>query len=170
LKNRDLKQQRKAFFFLFLSSILLVALDQWTKYLAVLYLKEKNPIIIIKGVFELSYLENRGAAFGLFQNHRYIFLCTTIIIMAGVLYVYWKIPKNKHFLPLQFIGIGVFSGAIGNMIDRLLHGYVVDFFYFSLIDFPVFNVADVYVTVSVAFLVVFLIFFYKEEEFSFLSR
>ncbi len=170
MKNRDLKQQRKAFFFLFLSSILLVALDQWTKYLAVLYLKEKNPIIIIKGVFELSYLENRGAAFGLFQNHRYIFLCTTIIIMAGVLYVYWKIPKNKHFLPLQFIGIGVFSGAIGNMIDRLLHGYVVDFFYFSLIDFPVFNVADVYVTVSVAFLVVFLIFFYKEEEFSFLSR
>lgn len=166
----DLKQQWKAFFFLFLSSILLVALDQWTKYLAVLYLKEKNPIIIIKGVFELSYLENRGAAFGLFQNHRYIFLCTTIIIMAGVLYVYWKIPKNKHFLPLQFIGIGVFSGAIGNMIDRLLHGYVVDFFYFSLIDFPVFNVADVYVTVSVAFLVVFLIFFYKEEEFSFLSR
>ena len=170
MKNRDLKQQRKAFFFLFLSSILLVALDQWTKYLAVLYLKEKNPIIIIKGVFELSYLENRGAAFGLFQNHRYIFLCTTIIIMAGVLYVYWKIPKNKHFFPLQFIGIGVFSGAIGNMIDRLLHGYVVDFFYFSLIDFPVFNVADVYVTVSVAFLVVFLIFFYKEEEFSFLSR
>ncbi len=170
MKNRDLKQQRKAFFFLFLSSILLVALDQWTKYLAVLYLKEKNPIIIIKGVFELSYLENRWAAFGLFQNHRYIFLCTTIIIMAGVLYVYWKIPKNKHFLPLQFIGIGVFSGAIGNMIDRLLHGYVVDFFYFSLIDFPVFNVADVYVTVSVAFLVVFLIFFYKEEEFSFLSR
>ncbi|MCI9539525.1 MAG: signal peptidase II [Lachnospiraceae bacterium] len=170
MKNRDLKQQRKAFFFLFLSCILLVALDQWTKYLAVLYLKEKNPIIIIKGVFELSYLENRGAAFGLFQNHRYIFLCTTIIIMAGVLYVYWKIPKNKHFLPLQFIGIGVFSGAIGNMIDRLLHGYVVDFFYFSLIDFPVFNVADVYVTVSVAFLVVFLIFFYKEEEFSFLSR
>ncbi len=170
MKNRDLKQQRKAFFFLFLSSILLIALDQWTKYLAVLYLKEKNPIIIIKGVFELSYLENRGAAFGLFQNHRYIFLCTTIIIMAGVLYVYWKIPKNKHFLPLQFIGIGVFSGAIGNMIDRLLHGYVVDFFYFSLIDFPVFNVADVYVTVSVAFLVVFLIFFYKEEEFSFLSR
>lgn len=170
MKNRDLKQQQKAFFFLFLSSILLVALDQWTKHLAVLYLKEKNPIIIIKGVFELSYLENRGAAFGLFQNHRYIFLCTTIVIMAGVLYVYWKIPKNKHFLPLQFIGIGVFSGAIGNMIDRLLHGYVVDFFYFSLIDFPVFNVADVYVTVSVAFLVVFLIFFYKEEEFSFLSR
>lgn len=169
MESRNFKQQRNSFLFLFISSILLVVFDQWTKQLAVSYLKGKEPIVLIKGVFELLYLENKGAAFGLFQNHRIIFLCTTVVIMAAVLYVYWKIPKNKHFFPLQVIGIGIFSGAVGNMIDRSLHGYVVDFLYFSLIDFPVFNVADIYVTVSTAFLVVFLIFYYKEEDFSFLT-
>lgn len=155
-------------FLLLAATLLLTALDQWTKLLAVRFLKDKSPVVLIKGVFELTYLENRGAAFGLFQNQRIPFLVLTVFVMAGIFYVYVRIPKCRRFLPVRIISAGLLSGAAGNMIDRLFHGYVVDFFYFRLIDFPVFNVADIYVTVSMAVLVIVWIFYYKEEEFDFL--
>ena len=69
-----------------------------------------------------------------------------------------------RFLPLQVCGVLVFAGAWGNCIDRLSHGYVIDFFYFILIDFPIFNVADIYVTVAAFVLVILLLFYYKEED------
>lgn len=152
-----------------LSVLALVALDQWTKHLAVLYLKDQEPVVIIRGVFELKYLQNRGAAFGLFQDQRIVFLTMTCIIMAAVFYIYRKLPANRRCLPLRVICIFILSGAAGNMIDRCIQGYVVDFFYFSLIDFPIFNVADIYVTVSAFFFLVLGLFYYREEDFSFLS-
>lgn len=167
-RNKTSGGSGRHLFLLLVATLLLTALDQWTKHLAVRFLKGKNPVILIKGVFELTYLENRGAAFGLFQNQRIPFLVLTMFVMAGILYVYVKIPKRGRFLPVRLISAGLLSGAAGNMLDRLFHGYVVDFFYFSLIDFPVFNVADIYVTVSMAILVILWIFYYKEEEFDFL--
>lgn len=154
---------------LLLSVLVLVALDQWTKHLAVLYLKDQEPIVLIKGVFELRYLENRGAAFGMFKNQRIVFLVLTTVIMAVLLYVYGRIPKERRYLPMKVLCIVILSGAVGNMIDRCLQGYVVDFLYFSLIDFPIFNVADIYVTVSAFVFLAFYVFYYKEEEFEFLS-
>lgn len=145
--------------------LVLVFLDQWTKYLAAAYLKGNAPIVILKNVFELSYLENRGAAFGIFQNQRWIFLILTFVIMMALLYLYGKLPAVKRYLPMRGCLIVVFAGALGNMIDRMINGYVVDFFYFKLIDFPVFNVADVYVTVTVIVAVFLFLFYYEEEEF-----
>ncbi len=169
MNNKNAKQNIKYLIYLLISVIILVVLDQWTKKLAVLYLKDKTPFVLIDGVFEFTYLENRGAAFGLFQNQRMIFLLITLAVMAVILYVYWKLPKTRRFLPLRLIGAGILAGAAGNMIDRLFYGYVVDFFYFRLIDFPVFNVADIYVTVSAFMMVILLIFYYKEDEFKFNS-
>lgn len=165
MKTEHTKQSLRALPILFCAVLLLTVFDQWTKRLAVLHLKGQGPIRLIDGVFELTYLENRGAAFGLFQDQRIIFLLITTVVVAVVLVLYWRLPKNKRFLPLQIIAAGILSGAAGNMIDRLLQGYVVDFFYFRLIDFPVFNVADIYVTVSAIVFVILLTFYYKDEEF-----
>lgn len=148
---------------------LLIWLDQWTKALAVNNLKNQNPIDVIPGVFQLHYLENRGAAFGMMQGQKWTFVVMTVLIMAGVMFLYQRIPEGKRFLPMRMIGVALVAGAIGNLIDRLVYGYVVDFFYVELIDFPIFNVADCYVTVSAFVLVFLLLFFYKDEELEFIS-
>ena len=150
--------------------ILLVLVDQFTKLLAIRFLKEQESIVILKDVFELQYLENHGAAFGIFQNQRYFFVIMTLIVFAVVAYFYSVTPSSKRYLPLRLCMIFLTAGAIGNFIDRLFHGYVVDFFYFSLITFPIFNVADIYVTGTFFVLVLLIFFYYKEEELMIYSR
>lgn len=150
--------------------ILLVLADQYTKLLAVRNLKDADPHIIIKGVFELFYLENKGAAFGLLQNQRIFFVIATIAAMCAAVYFYVLTPKEKKYLPLRICIIFLTAGALGNFIDRVFMGYVVDFFYFSLIDFPIFNVADIYVTVTFIILILLIFFYYKEEDMQVFSR
>ena len=141
----------------YISAILLVLVgvwfDQFTKTLAVDHLKGQDPFILIKNVFQFEYLENHGAAFGILQNKQIFFFIIVLII-----------SMTKKLLPLRICAVFIFSGAIGNFIDRLKLGYVVDFFYFKLIDFPVFNVADIYVTVGTFILAFLLLFYYKEED------
>lgn len=150
-------------------SIFLIWLDQLTKHLAVRMLGAGEPFVLIKGVFELRYLENRGAAFGVLQGKKLFFIIVTLIMILLLLYVYGKIPAEKRFFALHGICITLFAGAIGNFIDRILHNYVIDFFYFSLIDFPIFNMADIYVTCSLALFIVLLLFYYKESDMDRLS-
>lgn len=145
-------------------TVLMAALDQVTKWAAVIYLKGNQPIPLIKGVFELYYLENRGSAFGLMQGMRYFFLAMTVLVLILIPYIYYKIPMTPRFLLLRLDAVFFLAGAVGNAIDRVLHGYVIDFLYFSLIDFPVFNVADIYVSVSAFSLFALLFFYYKEED------
>ena len=152
-----------------LAAAVLVSLDQWTKYLAVLHLKGKNPIAVWEGVFELHYLENQGAAFGILQGQKGVFLICTAIVMALLIFYYNRLPAGKRFFGLRLVGVLLTAGAVGNLIDRMRFSYVVDFLYFKLIDFPVFNVADCYVTVGAALLAVLILFVYKDEELSFLS-
>ena len=141
-----------------------IFVDQWTKWLAVTHLKDKSAIELIKNIFELHYLENKGAAFGIMQNQQAFFLISGVFILVATTYIYQKMPQTKRFLLLRICLILIVSGAIGNMIDRLRFQYVIDFLYFKLIDFPIFNVADIYVTVSAIGLVVLILFFYKDEE------
>lgn len=147
----------------------LTAIDQWTKRLAVLHLKGQAPFVLWEGVFELDYLENRGAAFGIFQGQKAAFLICTVLILGLVALYYCRLPKGRRFAPTRLVGILLAAGAVGNMIDRAVNSYVVDFLYFKLIDFPVFNVADCYVTVGAALLALLILFYYKEEELEFFS-
>jgi signal peptidase II len=157
---------------LLLDAILLIVLivaDQITKYLAVENLKGNEPFVIINGVFELHYLENRGAAFGLLQNQKAFFVVIAVIILSVILYVLSKTPYHRIYIKLHVALVFIAGGAIGNLIDRIRLDYVVDFFYFKLINFPIFNVADIYVTFAAAALVILLLFVYEEADLEFLS-
>lgn len=143
---------------------LLLLADQLTKLWAVKILKPIGSIPIIRNVLEIYYVENRGAAFGIMQNKQWFFLIITVVVLAGLIWISGKIPEEKHFIPLRVCLYFVGAGAVGNMIDRIFRKYVVDFIYFSLINFPVFNVADIYVTVAAVLLVVLILFFYQEED------
>ena len=143
--------------------VLLLAADQYTKSLAVQYLKDQPSIELIPGVLELFYLENRGMAFGLLQDQYWLFAMMTVLFLIVMVIVFYKLPKTRRFLPLT-------AGAVGNFYDRFLNHYVVDFIYVSLINFPVFNVADIYVTVSVAVFLLLYLLYYKDEDFAFLHK
>ena len=146
-----------------LAVIVGVFLDQFTKYLATTQLMEQS-LPIIEGVFRLQYLENRGAAFGLFQNQQTFFLIVGMITLILMGYLYVKIPHTKRFLLLRICMMSITAGAIGNMIDRIRLQYVIDFLYFELIDFPIFNVADIFATVATFALIFLFLFYYKEED------
>lgn len=150
--------------------IILLALDRFTKYLAVTGLKDTPGIDIIPGALRLEYLENTGAAFGVMQGMQSILLVVTVIVLLGILYIYIRIPADRKYLFLRVIAVFIIAGAIGNMIDRFLYNYVVDFIYFSLIDFPVFNVADCYITLSVLLLFILILFYYKDEDLNFIFK
>ncbi len=149
--------------------VLFLGLDQFTKHLAITNLKGGTDIILIDGVLELQYLENRGAAFGLLQNQKFFLLFVGLIFLAILLFILIKLPEHKKYNKLYILAGAMFAGAIGNMIDRIRFDFVVDFIYFSLIDFPIFNVADIYITLSVIILAIIVLFVYKEEDFEFLS-
>jgi signal peptidase II len=147
----------------------LTQLDQITKYVAESNLYMKNDIDIIKNVLTLTYLRNNGSAFGMFSGKINAFLVLTVIIVAVITYIVIRMPVTKRYLPMYIVCTMLVSGAIGNFIDRVRFGYVRDFIYFKLINFPVFNVADCYVTISVVIFIVLILFVYKENEFDFLS-
>ena len=149
--------------------ILGIVLDQYTKYLATTNLKDQS-IILIDGVFQLQYLENRGAAFGLFQNQQFMFLIVTSVTLIFLMILYVRMPMTKRYIPLRICMLSIASGAIGNMIDRVRFQYVVDFFYFKLIDFPIFNVADIFASVATCVLAVLLLFYYKDQDFDIISN
>lgn len=153
-----------------IGAVLLIALDQWTKYMVLLHVKPIDSIPLIPGILSFTYHENRGAVWGIMQGQIPILIVTTVIILTVVLWIYSRIPDTKKYRWLHFIAVLVIAGAIGNFIDRLFRHYVVDFIYFELIDFPIFNVADMYVVIA-AFLLIFVsVFIYKEDsDFDFLN-
>ena len=152
--------------------LLLVALDQVTKYLAVRYLGEGNGIALLPGVFRLQLLEggNSGAAFGILQGKFWFFFVSTLLVLGVFLWVLIRMPQERRMKPLYITLLVLSAGAIGNFIDRVStyltegYNYVIDFLYFELIDFPIFNVADCYVTVSAVLLLLLFLFYYKEED------
>lgn len=144
--------------------LIFILLDQFTKYLAVQHLMNKDDIILIPGVLQLHYLENTGAAFSLLEGKQLLFAIITPILLIIMAYILIRLPQNKKYTLLNYIIVFVIAGAIGNYIDRVTNNYVVDFIYFSLINFPVFNIADIYVTCSVIALFLVILFYYKDED------
>ncbi len=147
----------------------LLALDQVTKCLAEAFLSGDRGISLIPGVFSLYYLQNRGAAFGMLSGRQWFFVLIALVMLAFAVYVYFCLPQASHYHLLRAVCLLIAAGAIGNMLDRIFRHYVVDFLYFSWIDFPVFNVADCYVCVGAALAVIGLFTVYKEEDFGFLD-
>lgn len=132
-----------------------ILLDQLTKFLSVEFLTKVDTVPIIKNVLHLTYVENRGAAFGMLKEHRWVFISlSTVTIIALILYLFLYREKTKLYgVPIAMI----VSGGIGNMIDRTALGYVVDFIDFRLINFAVFNGADSFVCVGAGLLVLALV-------------
>ncbi len=140
----------------FILAGLILILDQGTKLWAARCLSAE-PLVLIPGALELTYLENRGAVWGLMQGWRVVFLIATFLFLGIVIWLYSKKRKSMSLLTRVILAL-LFSGAIGNLIDRMFLGYVRDMIYVSLIRFPVFNVADSAITVAAALLVIETLF------------
>lgn len=152
---------------------ILILIDQFTKIWAKHTLEGNTAIDIIKNVLQLNYLEggNTGAAFGLFSNRTWMLAILSFVVFVLLVFVLMKLPKESKYKPLEITLIVLSAGAFGNLIDRAFRQYVIDFIYFKWIDFPIFNVADCYVTLSSIVLFLLFLFYYKEEDdFNFLGK
>lgn len=138
----------------------LIGLDQISKFLAVKYLVNIGSIPIIKDIFHLTYVENRGAAFGMFQNNQMIFV--VVALAACIFGLYYLYKKQLNLLGKSAI-ILIIAGAIGNLIDRVRLGFVVDYFDFRIVWNYVFNVADVFVVIGTILLCIYIIFFENDK-------
>lgn len=163
MKDKNMKSMQ-SYLLAIVGCLLLLSGDQLTKWLAVTHLKDQVPFVIWNGVFKLEYLENRGAAFGILQNRQIVFAIGAVLIVGFIGFLYGRMPHTKRFYLLRFCSVLVCAGALGNLTDRIRLNYVVDFFYFELIDFPIFNMADCYVVVACVLFAFSILFYYKEEE------
>lgn len=153
----------------FMLFVILMIADQLTKHLAVVRLKNQAAYNLINGILEFNYLENRGAAFGVLQNQKYFFVFVALIFIGVIVFVLIKVPTQKKYYSLNILLVMIAAGAVGNMIDRVRYDYVVDFIYLVCIQFPIFNMADIYVTTATVILVFQILFVYKTNDFNFLS-
>jgi signal peptidase II len=146
----------------------LVGLDQLTKWLAVTLFRGEEPLTVIPGFFELTYVENRGAAFGMMQGGRWLFIVLTGAVMVALLALL-LFGRYRSYMMFNAGVILTVAGGIGNFVDRLFQGYVVDFLHVFLRteaiswDFPVFNFADCCVVIGSVVLLLFFFFFYDEK-------
>lgn len=134
----------------------IIILDFLVKLWARTDLSQIGSIPVWEGVFHLTYVENRGAAFGILQNKVWFFVIVALVAIPAIVYVFRKYQNLSKTLNLGLCF--VLAGAVGNMIDRITLGFVVDFLDFRLIDFPVFNIADIFVCVGAGLIAVFVIF------------
>ncbi len=137
-----------------------VAIDQTIKMLVMSNLKPIGRVTVINGFLDLFYLENRGAAFGMLQNQRWFFIVITLAISAIIIIELFKY-KNHEFFSYT-ASILIVGGGIGNLLDRVIHGYVVDYISVSFFP-PIFNFADCCVTVGTVFLIIHILFFAEKD-------
>lgn len=136
-------------------SLVLVIIDRITKYLAVSFLKPVDNVNLVPKALSLTYVENKGAAFGIMQNALWFFVIVTVAVLAALtVYVIKKKPESKLF---KWSATLVYAGAVGNLIDRIAYGYVVDMIRVHFFDFPVFNFADCCVVVGALLLGIYIL-------------
>ena len=141
--------------------LILIALDQFSKYLTVEYLKPVGTHSLIDGIISLTYAENTGAAFSMLEGKIWFFAIVTFAALAFMYYFYKKDYIKHTFGKIALILIS--AGAIGNLIDRLIHGYVVDMFELTFMNFAIFNVADIFITLGGVVLCYYIIFQYDKD-------
>lgn len=142
-----------------LLAIGILALDQFTKYLIITYVKPVMTVPIIQGAVHLTYVENKGAAFSILQNQRWFFIIATALLLIGIVIVW---GKRKDFHPLcRTALVMIFGGAMGNLFDRIFRGFVVDMFDFRIINYAIFNVADCFLVTGTILLCMYILIFEK---------
>ena len=146
-----------------LLALAVVALDQFTKWLVSVRMEELAEVPVIHGFFSLQYVRNPGAAFGMLADQRWLFIGVTFAAVAGMLY-YLRRPEGRHGVVPWALGL-LLGGAVGNLIDRIRFGKVVDFFLFYWRDylFPNFNVADIAINVGVGLFILHLVLTGEKE-------
>ncbi len=135
--------------------------DQWTKCLVVKNIPLFSDVPAIDGLFHFTYTQNFGAAFSSLQGMRWLFVAIFLVLTVAVVYEYFKkpLPFNKFE---RWCIAAVYGGGLGNMIDRVRLGYVVDMIEVDFMNFAVFNVADCFITCGCILMMVSLVFFNKE--------
>ena len=142
-------------------SAFIVVADQITKYLTVANIALYEDVPFIPGLLQLTYVQNTGAAFSSFEGQQWLFALVFGIFTLAIIWEYFK--KSMDFLPFERWCIAaIYAGGLGNMIDRIRLGYVVDMIRTEFMVFPVFNVADCFITCGTIALMVSLILFNKE--------
>lgn len=153
-------------YIMLLVSALLVAADQIIKQLVVgveyLNLMTSEPIVLIPGVLQLTYTGNDGAALNIFSGQRIFLIVIVSLVVIGILYL--MVFKHIRSKPILWSCAVIVAGGIGNLIDRIAYGYVIDYIEVLFFDFAIFNFADCLVTCGVLFLIVYLIFFHRDEK------
>ncbi|MBO5060852.1 MAG: signal peptidase II [Clostridia bacterium] len=139
-----------------------VGIDQLAKVLVAANLSATDCIHVIPGLFDFVYVKNTGAAFSILSDNTALLGVISVFFCIGVI-VYWYMMKPKHKL-LRLSVTLLFAGALGNAIDRIFRGFVVDFISTAFMTFPVFNIADIAITVGAALLIIYLLFFDKSED------
>ncbi|NCA92809.1 signal peptidase II [bacterium] len=142
---------------------LLIVFDMLTKKYIYGHCDTVNDIVIIDGVIRFTAVKNTGAGFGILKNQTGAL--TAISFFSSILliiFIFYSYPRRNKILRSALVMI--IAGAIGNLIDRMVLGYVRDFVYFELIDFAIFNFADSFLTIGTALLIIYILFFYSKEE------
>lgn len=153
-------------------AVWLIFMDQITKYVAIQDLKGQGELSVIGEILCFRYLENTGAAFSIFDNSSAfmtIISVITFLVLGFFVYAYIKLLKLDKFRGERIALIFLFGGAAGNLIDRILHKFVVDFIYVKIIDFPTFNVADCYITCTVFYIIIRVLYCMIKKKESFID-
>lgn len=145
-----------------IAALLIIIIDQVTKILVSSSFTSSTVIHLIPGIINIVYLKNTGAAFSMFSDHVDILGIISAVFCIGVI-IYVLITKPKNKLQLTSLTL-IFAGALGNAIDRIFRGFVIDFIETAFISFPVFNIADIAITIGAFLLVIYVIFFDKESK------
>lgn len=180
LKNTN-QQLRKLYIHTLIQTlvfVLLIMIDRVSKHAVSVLLKHSSDKTVIKGVLDLHYLENTGAAFGLFDHLPWLFYViggiAAAVLAAVFCLIFYRLREKireealsrktvSDRITINYLIAVLAAGTIGNLIDRILYGYVIDFLCIRFISFPVFNAADIFITVSIILLFLFLLFVYKED-------
>ena len=145
----------------YMLAALLIVVDQLSKWAILQNFELYEEKILLPGFLSLFYIQNRGAAWGIFEGRMIVFYIITVFVVGYLIYMFHKEKTDSKLVGVSFSLI--LAGAIGNFIDRLVNGFVVDMFRLDFINFPIFNVADMCLTIGVALMLIHVLFFEKEE-------
>ena len=143
-------------YFVLFAALVAIGLDQLFKYLAIQFLSGIETLPLINGVLNLTYLENRGAAFGIFQGKKFLLVGITGLLILGLI-VLLLAGRNRSTMLMWAVGL-IIGGGIGNLIDRIFRGYVVDYVHVRFIQFPIFNFADCLVVIGTIMIIIYFLF------------